>query len=64
MRGALEGQANVERDYPQEVEELCEDETGWQHGFNSGVVAGIRYIFELLDDGEEVAESNFPSMYT
>ena len=64
VRGALDGQANVERDYPVEVAELHEDETGWQHGFNSGVVAGIRYVFELMDDGKEIADSNFPSLYT
>ena len=24
----------------------------------------IRYVFELMDDGKEIADSNFPSLYT
>ena len=63
-RGAFESMANVERDYPIEVADLDGDDSAWHHGFNSGVVAAIRYVWELLADGEEVADENFPSLYT
>lgn len=64
VRGVMESQANVERDYPVEVAELHDDETNWQHGFNSGIVAGIRYVFDLLDSGEEFADDIFPCLDT
>ena len=64
VRGALEGQANVERDYPVEVAELQDDDTNWHHGFNSGVVAAIRYMWDLMENGEEYADENFPCLDT
>lgn len=37
--------------YPIEVGELIEDETSWQHGFNSGVLAYSRFISTYVEDG-------------
>lgn len=37
--------------HPKEVAELCEDETSWQHGFNSGVLAYARFISSYVEDG-------------
>lgn len=64
VRGVMESQANVERDYPVEVSELQEDDTNWHHGFNSGVVAAIRYIWDLMENGEEYADEIFPCLDT
>ena len=64
MLGAFESQANVERDYPVEVAELQDDDTNWHHGFNSGVVAAIRYMWDLMENGEEYADENFPCLDT
>lgn len=63
-RGAFESMANVERDYPVEVAELESDDAAWHHGFNSGVVAAIRYMWALMDDGEEWADETFPCLDT
>ena len=64
VRGVMESQANVERDYPVEVAELQDDDTNWHHGFNSGVVAAIRYMWDLMENGEEYADENFPCLDT
>lgn len=37
--------------YPQETTELFEDETNWQHGFNSGVLAYARFLATYVEDG-------------
>ncbi len=45
--------------YPIEVAGLFEDETGWQHGFNSGVLAYARFISTYIEDGLwEVGKDN------
>lgn len=36
--------------YPKEVDELCEDDTNWQHGFNSGILAYARFIATYVED--------------
>lgn len=58
VRWVMEAQANVERDYPVEVAELQDDDTNWHHGFNSGVVAAIRYMWDLMENGEEYADES------
>lgn len=49
--------------YTKDIEELeeCPD---WQHGFNSGMLAAIRYIFTMNDEGIIEAKENFPELYT
>ena len=37
--------------YPREVEALVYDETSWQHGFNSGILAYARFISTYIEDG-------------
>lgn len=64
VQRVMESQANVERDYPVEVAELQDDDTNWHHGFNSGVVAAIRYMWDLMENGEEYADENFPCLDT
>lgn len=62
-KGAWEYQMKVEERYPEEVAELaCQEHGNWHHGFNSGVVAGIRYLFDLLDMGQEHADGAFPCL--
>lgn len=51
--------------YPQEVLELHDDETNWQHGFNSGILAYSRFLSAYIEDGlwelsginEDIAEN-------
>lgn len=40
----------VEAKYPQEVNELYECESNWQHGFNSGMLACLRFLSEYIQD--------------
>lgn len=45
--------------YPKEAQELFEDETSWQHGFNSGILAYSRFLASYIEDGLwEVCEEN------
>ena len=75
--GAFRGQMRVEEDYPDEVTALREDDTNWQHGFNSGMLAAINLIgtaersYEVTEDGEtfwmggpEQALEEFPMLDT
>lgn len=48
--------------YPEEVVELMEEEDNWQHGFNSGMLAGMRYVMTLMELGQEYADEWFPEL--
>jgi hypothetical protein len=50
--------------YPEDVQELMQDEDNWQHGFNSGMLAGMRYILTVFHDGQETAADEFPFLDT
>src|SRR6202007_677025 len=50
---------DMEEKYPKETGELIEDETNWQHGFNSGILAYSRFLASYLEDGLwEVSDIN------
>ena len=79
-QGAFESQMRVEEDYPDEVARLRNhDGSDWQHGFNSGMLAALRFVqtaqhpVELDDEecggtywygGLEDAEDEFPCLHT
>jgi len=53
----------VTRDYPEEVASLNSPLFGnWQHGFNSGMLAGARFVLDALDTGIEEAYEIFPDL--
>ncbi len=55
----------IKFNYPEETEALAdEDEGDWQHGFNSGMLAGLRYVLTLFEDGKEQADEEFPFLDT
>jgi hypothetical protein len=57
----------IETLYPEETESLKGYETGdWEHGFNSGVLAGLRFVLTLIDKhgGYEEAMEQFPELDT
>jgi len=61
--GVIEAREKVENDYPSEVKALLEDETGyWQQGFNSGMLACLRYINTLDELGKSQADEEFPEL--
>jgi hypothetical protein len=50
--------------YPAETENLMGDYGDWEHGFNSGMLAGMRYVMTLLEMGQEYADEWFPELDT
>jgi len=54
----------VEFLYEDEVKELGGEHGDWQHGFHSGVLAGLRYVLAISDFGIEQAEEDFPCLDT
>lgn len=61
--GAFKSQMSVEEDYPDEVTALRCPETGdWQHGFNSGMQAALRFISTADDIDMKTAKQWFPDL--
>lgn len=54
----------IEGMYPQEIELLSGDSGDFSHGFNSGMLAGMRLITSMMELGEEFAQENFPELDT
>ena len=53
----------MEEAYPEEINSyLNEDHPDWTHGFNSGMLAGIRYTLDLNKYGKEEADESFPCL--
>ena len=53
----------VEYSYPKEVADLSSVENGdWHHGFNSGMLAALRYVETLDSCGFVQAEMDFPML--
>lgn len=50
--------------YPEEMADLQSDDGLWDHGFNSGMLAGMRYAIEALDGNANLAEGVFPDLDT
>ena len=42
--GAFKAQMEVEENYPDEVVQLRSDNSDWYHGFNSGMIAALRFV--------------------
>ena len=63
IEGVKEHKREIESLYPNEVERLKGAEwADWQHGFHSGMVAGLRYILTMDDLGKEQADEEFPML--
>jgi hypothetical protein len=49
--------------YPTDI--LLLKECGdWTHGFNSGSLSGMRYVLDLIYEGEEFSEQIYPNLDT
>lgn len=64
IEGVLENRKRVEELYPTEVNHLIHEEGNWYHGFNSGMLAGMRYVMEAIAYGVLSADENFPDLDT
>lgn len=62
IKGVLEQMERIEKLYPSEVVQLYSKNGEWQHGFHSGMVAALRYVLTLHEDGLELAEEDFPML--
>jgi hypothetical protein len=52
----------LERDYPEETAAIADPDKGdWQHGFNSGVLAALRYV---LEPNRDYANQCWPKLDT
>lgn len=74
----MASQNRVIEEYAAEVQALQSCDDNWQHGFNSGMLAALRYVQTLLGEDEEgedeegmegidwfmEAEREFPALYT
>ena len=62
--GALNAVARVEEMFPDDVDELRGEHGDWQHGFNSGVLAALRFVLTAASEGPETAEEWWPELDT
>jgi hypothetical protein len=57
--------SKIETKFPAETTSLKSTQTGdWQHGFNSGMLAGLRFVLSVREFGIEDAEEFFPELDT
>jgi hypothetical protein len=54
----------VEELYSDETKQLSSEGSDFYHGFNSGMLAGMRYILSMMEIGVEEAQQNFPELDT
>lgn len=63
-KGALDAAARVRELYPDETDALaCVERGDFEHGFNSGVLAALRYVLTAATDPAE-AEEAWPELDT
>ena len=63
--GALNAMAQVEEHHPDEVDSLRRPSCGdWEHGFNSGVLAALRWVITAEHEGLALADEDFPQLDT
>jgi hypothetical protein len=62
IKGVKENKERIEKLYPNEVTDLQSENGDWQHGFNSGMVAALRYVLTMDDLGKKQADEEFPML--
>ncbi len=65
LKGSKVNRKRIEEFYPEEVKDLIKGNSrSWGHGFNSGMLGGMRYVLSMAAYGKEDAEENFPFLDT
>jgi hypothetical protein len=65
IKGVKDRVESIKKKYPMEIEQLLSSENPeWEHGFNSGMLAGMRYVMELFHGDKETADLEFPFLDT
>lgn len=54
----------IEKIYKDDVLDIIDDDTNWQHGFNSGMLAAIRLVIGLMNENFEDSIDDFPFLDT
>jgi hypothetical protein len=57
-----ESMTEIQKLYSEEVEQLTSDNSDWFHGFNSGMLAAMRFIQSMEQENIETAKENFPEL--
>ena len=61
--GAFNAMAKVEEFFPDNVDALKDPMTGdWEHGFNSGALAVLRFLETSMNSGIKEAKEQFPEL--
>ena len=64
-KGAMASTFKVEEQYPEETKRIaCPEHGDWEHGFNSGMLAALRYVLDTLEGDHEFAKDCFPMLDT
>jgi len=65
IKGMLIAMMKAQADYPEDCAELDNEKSdNWQHGFNSGMLACISFVFTADECGLEDARAEFPMLDT
>ena len=63
IKGVKENIERITKQYPSETDALINgSNTDWEHGFNSGMLAALRYILTMDELGKEQADEEFPML--
>lgn len=63
--GCFLSQCAVKAAYPKDVEKLCDSKwSDWTHGFNSGMLACLRFITTASEQSLDEAQDDFPMLDT
>ncbi len=65
IKGVKENNDRILKQYPSETDALINgSNTDWEHGFNSGMLAGMRYLLDTIEMDKETADEFFPNLDT
>lgn len=65
IKGVKENIERITKEYPPETNALINGRnTDWEHGFNSGMLAGMRYLLDMIEMNKETADEFFPNLDT
>jgi len=51
----------ITKKYPKDIQ-LQKELGDWSCGFNSGALSGMRFVLDLILEGEEISEQNYLNM--
>ena len=64
LEGMVDQMQRVEELYPEAVGDLNAEDGDWCHGFNSGVLAALRFVYQAEFDSVEEAKAEWPKLDT